>query len=67
MKYAKILILLLILISSYFFLQVIQNKEVISGVDDITTRTILKIQSKATAVLASLSIIVDDGIIIMLR
>lgn len=62
MNHTKTIILLLILISSYFFLQVIQDKEIISSIDDITTRTILEIQSKATAVLASLSIIVDSDI-----
>jgi len=61
MKYVKILILLLILTSSYFVLEVVKEKDAISSINELTTKTILKIQSKATAVLASLSIIVDAG------
>jgi hypothetical protein len=56
MKYTKIFILLLVLISSYFALQVINDKESIENISKITTKTVLKIQAKAAAVFASLSI-----------
>ena len=59
MKHLRIFVLLLILISSFFVLQVIQDKNIINEISEITTKTILNLNTKATAVLASLSVNVD--------
>ncbi len=60
MKHSKILIFLLILISSYFILEVFNDKEAINYINKITTSTILKIQTKATSILLGLSINIKD-------
>ena len=59
MKYANILILLLILTSSFFIIQLFQDKEAINNINEITAKTILKIQTKATSVVLGLSLTVD--------
>ena len=61
MKYTKIIILLLILVSSHFILTTISNKEAFSKINSITTKTILTLNTKATAILFGLSVQVDDG------
>ena len=55
MKYAKILILLLILTSFYFVL----NTETADNISQLTTKSILEFNTKATSVVASLLINVD--------
>lgn len=61
MKYTKIIILLLVLISSHFILTTISDKETFSKINSITTKTILTLNTKATAILFGLSVQVDDG------
>ena len=61
MKYSRIFILLLILISSFFILQVIKDKETIDDIAKLTTKSILSLTSKASSVSATISVQVDDG------
>ena len=59
MRYTSLIILLLVLISSNILIEIFRDKENVNSITDITTRTILKIQAKATTMLASLLITVD--------
>ena len=60
MKYTKSLVLLLILISSFFIIDLAKDKN-LDKISEITTSTILKIQAKATSIFLGLSVQIDDG------
>jgi len=60
MKYTKSLILLLILISSFFIIDFANDKN-LDKISEITTSTILNIQAKATSIFLGLSVQIDDG------
>src|SRR3989344_540931 len=61
MKRINILILLLVLISSLFIIEIVKEDDSVRGITGLTTKIFDKINTKATAVLATLAISVDAG------
>ncbi|MEK6906962.1 MAG: hypothetical protein AABW45_00365, partial [Nanoarchaeota archaeon] len=61
MKYTKIIIILLVLISSNIILDFFKDNEKINNIAEITSKSILEISAKATSILLGLSVQVDDG------